>query len=191
MNKDFEEETLKVTDTFIIPFNSEPLQIDKLTLTWDGIKQDKHASRTVVAATQDALANAVTKGSEILNLRQISLISQEELNEIALKMNVNEIPLNFMRANIVTSGFKHLTQLPFGTQIHFEFGAVLLLTGENHPCGVTGKRIQESLLEEKNIIASFVKEGEHKRGVTAIVLRPGLIYAGQEARVRIPVNKYY
>jgi MOSC domain-containing protein YiiM len=181
----------KVKALFFITDGDEIISIDKLTVSWDGIVRDKHTSRTSLARTQDASENGVQKGMEILNLRQFTIISHEELKLTAEKMGIEKINEEDLHPNIVLEGLPNLTQLPFGVRMHFPQFASLLTTGENFPCIVSGNRIQKSNIEIKGLNTAYPKAGMHLRGITAMVLKPGFIRVGDIVKIMIPSQSVY
>lgn len=171
--------------------NDKIINTDKLTVMWDGIINDKHTSRTSITRTQDSSENNVPKGTEILNLRQISIISKEEQEEVAKRLGIEKFNYEDLRPNIVINGIPNLTNLPAGTRIQFPEFTLLYVTGENYPCIVSGTRVEQSNIEISNLKFKYPKEAMHLRGILAIVLRPGFIRKGDKIKVTIPPQYIY
>lgn len=155
---------------------------DKLLLDWDGIREDRHYGRIKFAGVREEYMH---KGEEMLNLRQISIVSKEELNVIAENLKIDHIEAEDLGANILIEGIKNFTEIPFGSVMKFKYGTVLLLTGDNFPCILPGKELSKR--EENHLIASqFAKKAMHLRGQTALILKSGIIKRNDNIEIVIP-----
>ena len=65
-----------------------------------------------------------------------------------------------------------------GTRLFFAGGVVLISTGENQPCTVAGRAIEQQV-GQPGLAQLFPKAALHRRGLTATVERPGLIRLGE------------
>ena len=113
-------------------------------------------------------------------MRQVSIISEEELAEVAAAMNLPELKPEWIGANLLLSGFPKLTFLPPMTRLFFAKGVVLMSAGENSPCKIAGSMIQKMVPEKSGLSALFCSAALHRRGITAWVERPGTLRAGEE-----------
>lgn len=143
---------------------------EKIQCLWDGIEGDRHSGQTKFAGVRE---DYVPKGTEVLNLRQASIVSKEELEEIAKRMGIPKVTGADLGANVVLSGIPELTKLPTGTIIKFSEQTLLLVTGENLPCVFPGKNIQARYPDIPKLANKFPKIAMGKRGLVAIVLRLG------------------
>jgi hypothetical protein len=125
------------------------------------------------------------RGTEIRNDRQVSLVSAEEMAAVAAELGVLDVRAEWLGANLLTQGFAGLTLLPPNTRLFFPSGAVLVITAENLPCSDPAK-----IITEKTGVGEaarlFPKVAMHKRGLVAVVERPGLICPGDEVRIDTP-----
>ncbi|MBI2124950.1 MOSC domain-containing protein [Candidatus Woesearchaeota archaeon] len=126
------------------------------------------------------------KGTPILNYRQISIVSAEELEVIANELNVAEIKPEWLGANMIVSGIPHLTQLPSTSRLYFPNNVTLIVFGENYPCKYPGEVIQEQYQNIPKLDSNFVKAAMHRRGLVSLVEREGIIRVGDEVKVEIP-----
>ena len=55
------------------------------------------------------------RGTEILNRRQITIVSVEELDRIAEELGVESVLPEWLGANILVKGFPELTKLTMGS----------------------------------------------------------------------------
>ncbi len=157
--------------------------VNEVTATFEGLNGDKHAGLTRLS---DGRTPHYARGTLIRNDRQVSLVSTEELAEIAARLGIPEILGQWLGANILTQGIPGLTRLPPGTRLFFSRGAVLYVTDENMPCRGPGRVIQAQYAEKAGIESGFVKAALHRRGLVAVVEKPGLISAGDQVRVAAP-----
>lgn len=162
-------------------FVSRP--VEALTLNFAGIVGDFHAGLTRRSTLREPW---YPRGIEIRNDRQVTIVSEEELAEVATLMELPEIAPGWIGANLVLTGLPDLTLTPIGARLFFAGGATLLLEGENAPCRVAGKSIGEHLHGREGLDRLFPKLARHKRGLIASVEKPGQIHAGEGFWLRLP-----
>jgi hypothetical protein len=160
--------------------------VDRLELSFDGIAGDFH--RGPISRSGSDLLRLHPRGSEIRNLRQATLVSEEELGEIAVRMDVPAIKAEWLGANIVTSGIPDLTLVPPSTRLQFPSGATLVVDLENEPCRQVADVIRKYHPEQG---LNFVKAALHKRGLAAWVEREGAIAVGDVISVWLPPQRIY
>ncbi|MHB0922728.1 MAG: MOSC domain-containing protein [Bellilinea sp.] len=146
-----------------------------------GFVGDKHFG---VTHPSDSRTPYYQRGSTIFNDRQLSIVSVEDLNEVASLMALPKIEAEWLGANVLTSGIAQLSRLSPGTRLFFSGGVVLYVTHSNNPCSGPGKIIQEHFPEREGLTALFIKLAMHRRGVVAVVDMPGEIKPGETIRVR-------
>jgi len=157
---------------------------DRLTLTFDGIAGDCHGGRT--RASDSRMVTQYRRGTEVANTRQVSILSEEELAEIAAKMGIGELSPEWVGANLVTRGIPDLTLLPPSTRLMFSSGATLIVDLENGPCRYVGEVIEK---HHPGKGSGFVAATQHKRGVVAWVEKPGDIAMDDEIVLHIPPQR--
>ena len=128
------------------------------------------------------------RGTEILNRRQITIVSVEELDNIAEELGVELILPEWLGANVLVKGFPELTKLTMGSRILFPSGAGLICMGENQPCTLPGDEIQKYYEDREKLSLRFVRAGYKRRGIVCAVERPGIIHENDE--VQILVNNF-
>lgn len=164
-----------------------------------GVEGDRHAgvSRRLGPREPELLKRGVPTGVEIANIRQVTIISIEELAEIARDMGTpTPIPFGLLSENVVVSGIHDFTHLPIGTLLFFRNTegfqtTVLLASGENDPCYAPGRAIQQHFSEHPGLGLKFTAAALGKRGVTAIVYASGTIAAGDEVIAVVPAQRIY
>jgi len=164
----------------------EKSETSVLHLRFDGIAGDCHAGLT--RPSDSRTLRQYPRGTEIRNVRQVTIVSQEELAEIAAAMGIPEARAEWLGANLVTSGIPDLTLLSPSTRLQFPSGATLVVDIENHPCRQVADVIMQYHPDAKE---GFVKGAWNKRGVTAWVEREGIINRGDEIVAWLPQQRIY
>jgi hypothetical protein len=157
-----------------------------LRLTFAGPADDCHTGLT--RKSDSRTLPLYKRDIDIRNVRQLTLLSVEELTEIATRVNVPEIKPEWFGANIVTIGIPDLTLLPPSTRLQFSSGATVVVDMENLPCKQIAEVVSEHYPETR---LSLVPAAMHKRGVTAWVEREGEVRIGDEITLVIPPQRHY
>jgi hypothetical protein len=164
----------------------EKAEVETLHLTFAGIEGDFHAGLTRKSDVRTIKQYA--RDTDIRNVRQLTLVSEEELKDIAARMKIPEAKAEWLGANILTSGIPDLTLLTPSTRLQFPSGATLVVDMENFPCrqvlGVFSQHYSEPAV-------GFVTAALHKRGLTAWVEREGTISVGDRITLWIPQQRIY
>lgn len=150
-------------------------------LTFEGLEGDKHAG---ITSRADARKPFYPRGTLIRNDRQVSLVSVEELAQVAAGLSLPELRPEWLGANLLISGIPLLTLLAPATRLFFSRGAVLVITAENLPCSNPGRVLQVQFPAVVKLASEFPRAALHKRGLVAVVELPGIIQAGDEVRVQ-------
>lgn len=162
--------------------------VDQVEATFEGFPGDRHAGLT---RPSDTRTPHYPRGAVIRNDRQVSIISVEEMAEVARRMELPEIRPEWLGANLLLEGVLLLTRLPPATRLFFEQGAVLYVSGENNPCIHPGRIIQAVYPQQQDLAAAFTKAAAHLRGLVAVVEKPGVIARGDSVAVKIPAHYRY
>lgn len=149
--------------------------------TFAGFDGDQHAGLT---RKSDGRTPFYPRGTLIRNERQVTIVSSAELALAAAEMGIAEIRPEWIGANLLIDGIPQLTLLPPQSRLFFASGAVLLVTGENHPCTIAGGAIEQQV-GRPGLAQQFPKAAIHRRGLTAAVERPGLIRPGDAVTVEV------
>ena len=160
-------------------FASRP--VNSIELSFAGIPGDAHSGLTRKACSR--FTYLYKKDTNISNSRQISIVSSEELQNIANSMDISEIQPEWLGANILIEGIPNLTLLPPSTRLVFGKKAILVVDLENRPCIYPAKIIDQHYPGKGR---KFVRKALHKRGVTAWVEREGSMQIGDTIDVFFP-----
>ena len=166
----------------------EKMPVTSVNVTLEGFEGDKHAGLTRLS---DVRVPHYPPGTIIRNTRQVSIVSMEELEQIAEALKVPAISADWLGANLNLVGIPNLTQLPPSTRLFFPRDAVLVIDGENEPCIGPGRVIQKHYPDVPRLTSAFPKAALHKRGLVAWVERAGMICNGDVVRVDIPPQVMY
>ncbi|MEX2143014.1 MAG: MOSC domain-containing protein [Anaerolineales bacterium] len=171
----------KVESLLITPQFMPGNPVDEVEVTWEGFVGDKHYGLTMRANSSQ---KPYPKDSEVRNVRQISIVSEEELTTVAASMELPAIEPGWVGANLMLSGVPGLTQLPSGSRLYFENGVGIVIEGENLPCTTAGGSLQKKFPDRPELTTAFPKKAIGKRGLVAWVEKPGIIRKGETVMIR-------
>ncbi len=170
-------ETILVTPKFM-----PGMPVEEVEVAWEGFWGDKHYGLTMKAGRAQ---KPYPKDSIVRNVRQISIVSAEELSEVAESMGLPIIEPAWLGANLLVSGIPGLTQLPSGSRLYFDNGVGIVIEGENLPCTTAGNSLQQQFPDKPEITTTFPKKAIGKRGVVGWVEKPGKLSRGEGVSVRL------
>jgi hypothetical protein len=159
--------------------------VETLALDFEGIVDNRHRGWLRKA---DARVPYLPRGTPIRNERHVSLVSREDLADVAAALDIPSIDPRWIGANIVVSGLQNVSFLPRGTHLFFEGGAILIVTDQNAPCTLAGEAIASHVPGRADIKQLFPKHAQGRRGVVCSVEHPGVVTAGTTLEARIPAQ---
>lgn len=162
--------------------------VDSLVLGFDGIAGDRHGGLSRRSGGREPW---YPRGTEIRNERQVSLVCPDDLEKIAVSMDVAEIKPQWIGANLLISGISNFTLLPPRTTLFFEGGVTIRIDGLNVPCRLSGRAIAAHYPERKGLDLAFVKTARYRRGLVGWIEKPGLVRVGETAKVNVPEQWVY
>lgn len=169
------------------PGDFETDAVETLDLTLEGLAGDRHAGFTRAAGGREPWYR---RGEEIRSGRQLSIVSTEELREIAGALGLKLLEPGWIGANLVVEGAPRLSFLPAGTRLFFPSGACVVVEAQNAPCRYAGRAIARHTGRPGDELA-FPKVARRLRGVVASVERAGTISAGEATRIHLPEQWIY
>ncbi|MBW4707637.1 MOSC domain-containing protein [Roseobacter sp. YSTF-M11] len=158
---------------------AEPLRSADLTFT--GIEGECHGGLTRPSCVRTKAQYA--RGTEIRNVRQLSVLSFEELAQIADRMGLSEFDPAWVGASMVIRGIPDFTHVPPSSRLQMPSGATITVDMENRPCVLPGRVIEN---EKSGSGAAFKTAAKDRRGVTAWVEREGPVAVGDAVTLHIP-----
>jgi hypothetical protein len=157
-----------------------------LRLGFEGAEGDCHGGLTRPSCSRVRLQYA--RGTEIRNARQLSIVSAEELAAVAAEMGIPAIRPEWTGANLMVEGAERFTEVPPGSRLVFEGGPSIAVDMQNGPCKFVGE-VLEAQFPGRG--AAFPRAARDRRGVTGWVERPGVVRAGDAARLHVPPQRLY
>lgn len=160
--------------------------VDAVELTFAGIAGESHAG--LVRPSCSRVTAQYPKGTPIRNVRQVSIVSAEEMAAIAAAMDLPALRPEWLGANLVVADLPDLTLLPPSSRLVFAGGAALVVDMENGPCQFPAREIER---EHAGKGARFIAAARGRRGVTAWVEREGRVALGERFRLHVPPQRAY
>ena len=155
--------------------------LEAADLTYAGIPGEAHGGLTRPSCSRVISQHA--RGTEIRNVRQLSVMSQEELDAIAAECGLDRLDPALAGASLVIEGLPDFTHLPPSSRLQFADGSTLVVDMENRPCHLPAKPINAA---HPGAGDRFKAAAKGRRGVTAWVEREGRIALGDAVRLHIP-----
>ena len=153
----------------------------ELILTYAGVRGDRHEGLTRKSGAREPW---YARGTPIRNERQISILSTEEMAEIAATLGIVTLPAEWIGANLLIEGVPNLTALPPRSILMFPSGAAIRIDGDNGPCRISGRSIATQTGVGKHEF-DFVQAARGKRGLVGWVEREGTVSPGDSIEIRI------
>lgn len=164
----------------------EKQKVPEAHFLFTGMDGDCHGGYT--RKSDSRMLKQYERGTEVRNARQVSILSAEELAEVAAVMGIPAVKPEWVGANMVLSGVADFTMLPPSTRLQFPSGAMIVVDAENHPCRYPADIIERHHPEQKK---GFVAAAMHKRGVVGWVEAEGTIRMGDKVTIWIPPQRIY
>jgi len=155
--------------------------VAEMDLTLAGCPGESHAGLTRPSCSR--VVGQYPRGTEIRNTRQLSIMSAEELAQIAAKMGIEAIEPAWLGVSIVVEGIPDFTLIPPSSRLQADGGATLTVDMENRPCNLPARVIES---ESPGMGRAFKQAAKRLRGVTAWVERAGILRVGGKIVLHIP-----
>jgi len=164
----------------------EKRQVASVLLGFDGIAGDCHGTLTRLSDVRQR--NQFGNGTVVRNTRQVSILSVEELEDIARNMAIPAVKPEWVGANLVTRGIPDLSLLPPSSRLQFPSGATIVVDIGNLPCRYPAEVIERYHPEPAQ---GFVKAARNKRGVVGWVEAEGEVRTGDAITLWLPPQRIY
>ena len=160
--------------------------VPSLELDFGGIKGEFHSGLTRPSCSR--VLSQYPRGTEIRNVRQITILSAEELTETAHAMDIPNLKPEWVGANIIVSGIPDFTMIPPSSRLITASGCSLVVDMENAPCQFPAKEIEA---EHPGHGKAYKPAASGRRGVTAWVEREGTLNIGDKFVLHVPPQRVY
>lgn len=158
--------------------------LSEMHLTFAGFQGEVHAGETRPSCSR--VTKQHPKNTTIRNVRQLCVVSAEEMAEVAADMGLAAMDYAWVGASLVLEGIPDLTHLPPSSRLQGPDGVTLVVDMENLPCQEPAVTIDKALPGQGK---GFKTAAQGKRGVTAWVEREGTLRLGDEVRLHIPAQR--
>ncbi len=156
-------------------------QADALELTYAGATGEDHSGLTRASCVR--VSAQWPQGTEIRNVRQLSVLSAEEIKLIAAGCGLDTIDPQLLGASLVLRGIPDFTHVPPSSRLIAENGTAIVVDMANRPCIYPGKEIER---DHPGHGKAFKAAAKGMRGVTAWVEKPGVLRVGDRLRLHVP-----
>jgi hypothetical protein len=161
---------------------SAPLEV--MPLTFAGYDGEVHAGLTRPSCSR--VLKLYPRDTEIRNVRQLSIVSAEEMAEVARGMGLATMDYTWVGASLVLEGIPDFTHLPPSSRLQGPDGVTLVIDMENLPCQEPAVTIEKA---RPGLGKGFKAAAAGKRGVTAWVEREGILRLGDVMVLHIPAQR--
>ncbi len=155
--------------------------VAEMPLTFAGFAPEVHAGLTRPACSR--VRDQHPRGTPIRNVRQLSVVSAEEMADVAARMGLEAIDYAWVGASLAVAGIPDFTHLPPSSRLQGEDGVTLVIDMENRPCQEPAVTIARAGHAQGK---AFKTAAEGRRGVTAWVEREGTLRLGGTLRLHVP-----
>ena len=156
----------------------------RIAATFAGPVGDLHLGLTRPSCSR--MTAQYKQGTEISNTRQFSVLSDENLAEMAAIMGLDSLSPGLLGATMVLSGIPDLSYLPPGSRLQAASGATLVVNLNNRPCTFPAQAIEAA---HPGFGAKFKPAAQGRRGITAWVEREGEFALGEDLRLHVPEQR--
>ena len=177
-------EGLYLVDNSEVSIASQP--VEQVTASFEGFSGDCHTSLVRQACVRTKAQ--YPEGAPVRNVRQVTIVSQEDLAAIAADMGLPEIKPEWLGATMCVSGIPDFTLVPPSSRLIFPDGTGIVVDMENEPCAWPGKQIEQ---RHPGYGRLFVRNAANRRGVTGWVEREGAIAVGDKVALHVPPQRVY
>ncbi len=158
--------------------------LDTLDLGFHGLSGARHEGENRESCVR--VSNLYTEGTQIRNVRQLTILSGEEMDAIAADMGLDTLDPRPVGVNIVLRGIPDFTHLPPNSRLQGPSGVTLTIDLENLPCVYPAKEIES---DNPGHGKAFLTAAKGRRGVTAWVERPGALKRGDTLQLFVPAQR--
>jgi hypothetical protein len=152
-----------------------------LSLDFAGPAGETHGGLTRPSCSR--VSSQYERGTEIRNVRQLSIVSEEELSAIADEMGVARLDPSWFGASVVLRGIPDFSHIPPSSRLQNDAGTTMTIDMQNRPCHLPVAGIK---VDHPNEAKGFKAAACGRRGVTAWVEREGQLSVGDQLRLHIP-----
>ena len=158
--------------------------LTEMPLSFAGYVGESHAGLTRPSCSR--VLKQHPRNTKIRNVRQLAVVSAEEMAEVAAVMGLAELDYAWVGASLVVEGIPDFTHLPPSSRLQGPDGVTLVIDMENLPCQEPAVTIDKAL---PGMGKGFKAAAKGKRGVTAWVEREGVLRLGEVMTLHVPAQR--
>jgi MOSC domain len=155
--------------------------VPDMPLTFAGYAAESHGGETRPACGRVRAQHP--RGTVIRNVRQLSVVSAEEMAAIAGDLGLEAMDYAWVGASVVIQGIPDFSHLPPSSRLQGPDGVTLVIDMQNRPCQEPAVTIDKA---RPGFGKGFKTAAKGKRGVTAWVEREGLLRLGDRVSLHVP-----
>lgn len=155
--------------------------LTEMALSFAGYAGESHAGLTRPACSR--VKAQYPRGTEIRNVRQLCVVSAEEMAAVAAELGLTAWDHTWVGASVVISGIPDFTHIPPSSRLQTASGATLTVDLENHPCIEPARTIE---LVHPGQGKAFKEAAKGRRGITAWVECEGVLRLGDVMTLHVP-----
>ena len=152
-----------------------------LTMTYAGAQGEAHSGVTRASCVR--VRAQWPEGTEIRNVRQLSVMSQEEIDEIAADCGLDTLDPALLGCSVVVKGISDFSHVPPSSRLQSADGTTIVIDMQNWPCNLPAREIE---MDHPTHGKPFKGAAKGKRGVTAWVEREGTFRLGDMVSLHVP-----
>ena len=167
-----------------VPSRTESLRaraVEAVDVTLDGFPGEDHGGPTRPSCVR--VKTQYEKGTTIRNVRQLTILSAEELAATAQAMGLEAIDPAWIGASMIIEGIPNFTHVPPSSRLMSASGVGLAIDMENRPCILPGREIEQ---EAEGFGTRYKPSAKGRRGVTAWVEHGGSLALGDVLTLHVP-----
>jgi hypothetical protein len=158
--------------------------LDEMPLGFGGYGGEVHAGLTRPSCSR--VLKQHPRDTEIRNVRQLCVVSAEEMAEVARDMGLPAMDYAWVGASLVVEGIPDFTHVPPSSRLQGPDGVTLVVDMENLPCQEPAVTIEKA---RPGMGKGFKAAAAGKRGVTAWVEREGVLRLGEVLTLHVPAQR--
>ncbi len=153
---------------------------------YDGLPGESHGGLTRKSCAR--VLQQYPRGTEIRNVRQITILSEEDMAATARDMGLDRLEPEWVGASLIIKGIPDFTMIPPSSRLISQSGLGLVVDMENAPCTLSARSIEQFAPGYGKL---YKQAAQNRRGVTAWVERPGPLHIGDVLQLHAPPNRIY
>jgi hypothetical protein len=157
------------------------IPLTEMPLSFAGFAGESHAGLTRPSCSRVKAQHP--RSTVIRNVRQLAVVSAEEMAEVAAKLGLEAMDHAWVGASLVIEGIPDFSHLPPSSRLQGPDGVTIVIDMQNRPCQEPAVTIEKA---QPGHGKAFKAAAKGKRGVTAWVEREGTLRLGDKVNLHVP-----